>query len=83
MELLSHAELPWLEANADRPQGGTAKIKQEVIRAFFSTAGGPDPDLPWPNPADLAPLVEGADERRRAPAQADDLAVLVARRQIG
>jgi uncharacterized phage-associated protein len=81
LELLSHAETPWLEANLDRPPGGTAKIKQETIRTFFSTAGGPDPELPWPTPVDLAPLIAGANERRRAPAERDDLAVLGARRQ--
>jgi uncharacterized phage-associated protein len=83
LELLSHAETPWREAEISRPAGGSVRIKQETIRAFFRAAGGPDPDLPWPSAQDIARLAAGADIRRQQPAHLDDLAVLQARRSHG
>lgn len=79
LELLTHAETPWQEAQADRRPGGSARISQDSIRQFFLSEGGPDPELPWPRAEDLAPLVEGAEERRRSPARRDDLTVLRAK----
>lgn len=81
LELLSHAETPWQEADASRAAGDSVRIKQDSMRAFFSTAGGPDPELPWPSPQAVAPLIAGADLRRQQPARPDDLVVLQARRQ--
>ena len=83
LELLSHAEAPWQEAEASRPAGGTVRIKQDTIRAFFRAAGGPDPDLPWPSAHEIAELADGADIRRQRAARPDDLAVLQARRSGG
>jgi uncharacterized phage-associated protein len=80
LELLSHAEDPWLAADASRPAGGTVRIDMEGIREFFSTIGGPDTDTPWPSPRAIADLAAGADQRRAVPATPDDLSELTRRR---
>lgn len=80
LELLSHAEDPWLVADASRPTGGTVRIDTENIRTFFSTVGGPEPDLPWPTTEDLACLVDGAERRRQRAPVPDDLQELARRR---
>jgi uncharacterized phage-associated protein len=82
LELLSHAEDPWRAADAHRPAGGSVRIDTETIRAFFSTAGGPEPDLPWPTDGDIVRLAAGTEQRRQSPAVADDLTALV-RRRVG
>jgi uncharacterized phage-associated protein len=80
LELLSHAEDPWRAADAHRPAGGSVRIDTEAIRAFFSTAGGPEPDLPWPAPDDIARLSAGAEQRRQNSPVPDDLSELTRRR---
>ena len=80
LELLSHAEEPWRTADARRPAGGTVRINTGIIRAFFSAAGGPEPDLPWPAVDDIARLAVGAEQRRQNPAVPDDPTELARRR---
>jgi uncharacterized phage-associated protein len=80
LELLSHAEEPWILADVVRPRRGTIRIDTERIRQFFSTVGGPEPDLPWPADGDIARLAAGADERRAVPGVPDDLSELDRRR---
>lgn len=79
LENLTHAEDPWRRADARRPPGQSVRIELDVIREFFRTAGGPDPDLPWPSADDVRRVVAGAHERRAAPAINDDLMALRAR----
>lgn len=79
LELLSHAEDPWLQADTRRSPGGTTRIDNESIRAFFSAAGGPDFDLPWPAPDEIARLTVGALERRTCPPVPDDVRELTRR----
>lgn len=83
LELLSHAETPWRQADGSRAAGRSVRIKQDSIRAFFRADGGPDADLPWPREQDVARLADGAATRRQQPARRDDLATLQARRRSG
>ncbi len=84
LELLSHAETPWREADGSRQPGRSVRIKQDTIRVFFRADGGPDPDLPWPSEQDIARLADGADTRRQQqPGRRDDLTTLQARRRSG
>lgn len=80
LELLSHAEDPWRTADSHRTSGGTVRIDTSVIASFFRTAGGPEPDLPWPSDEQIAQLTEGAEQRRALPATTDDLDELHRRR---
>ena len=83
LELLSHAEEPWRQADATRPTGGTIRIDLDALRAFFSAEGGPDPELPWPEADQIARLAVGAEHRRMAMPVADDLSELQRRRAAG
>ena len=80
LELLSHAEDPWRAADAIRPAGGTVRIDTRRIREFFSHAGGPEPDLPWPAADDIARLAGDAEQRRQSAPVDDDLDELSRRR---
>jgi uncharacterized phage-associated protein len=79
LELLTHAEAPWLGADQGRPPSSSSRIEPESIRSFFASEGGPDADLPWPSSEDVSRLAAGARDRRAAPAANDDLAELHAR----
>jgi uncharacterized phage-associated protein len=83
LERLTHAEQPWMTADASREPQGSVRIELDVIREFFVSAGGPDPELPWPSAEDVMKLVQGAEQRRSAPARRDDLALLRAKRLAG
>jgi uncharacterized phage-associated protein len=63
LERLSHNEAPYQLADRDRPAGGTSMIRRDWVKAFFKTDGGPDADLPWPSPKQIAAFT--ADARRR------------------
>lgn len=80
LELLSHAEDPWRAADEVRPAGGTVRSDTKRIREFFSHAGGPEPDLPWPTAEDIARLALGAEHRRQNAPVDDDLDELSRRR---
>lgn len=82
LELLSHAEAPWREADARRPGGGSVRISQDSLGSFFRSEGGPDLELPWPVDEDVARLTEGAEARRRRAPVDDDLVQLRLRRTL-
>lgn len=76
LELLTHAESPWRQANSGRTEGGNAQISTDSIKRFFAAEGGPDLDLPWPLAETLVHLSSGANARRLEPASEDDVMVL-------
>lgn len=80
LELLSHAEQPWLLADAGRGRGNSSVISLASMRDYYATSGAPgeDEDVPLDS-AEVAQLLRGAAERRTQPAQADGLDVIRAR----
>lgn len=81
LEVLSHGEPPWLEANRGRRPGTSAPISQEIIREYFATAGAPgdgEDDEPALDSAEVSRWLAGAADRR-GPDIPDDLDELRAR----
>lgn len=70
LENLTHCEDPWQRANHGRPSGGKARIEPEWMREFFANQVDGD-DEPQPDPADLARMLEGIEQRRAEPARPD------------
>jgi uncharacterized phage-associated protein len=67
LQHLTHGELPWQQADAGRPLGGSARIERDWMRDYFRGPGSAaaDQDVATITPGDLASLVSGAEERRR------------------
>lgn len=62
---LTHAEEPWARANEGRPQGGNARIRNEVMRDYFRAEPHDEGEV-WFSPEKIAELAEGAARRREA-----------------
>jgi uncharacterized phage-associated protein len=80
LELLSHAEDPWRDADAARDPGTSVRIETDAIARYFKSAGGPDPEQAWPSAEAIARIADGASVRRQRPALPDDLDELQRRR---
>ena len=66
LEHLTRAEPPWQLADAGRIPGGRARIEHAWMRDYFHGPGSPGADLPRLDRTQVAELVAGAEERRRA-----------------
>lgn len=64
LEILSHGETPWQEADQRRTAAGkdTARISAETMTQYFASDLDDEPDV---DPAELESLLDGAGERRR------------------
>lgn len=80
LENMTHAESPWRRADEGRQQGGTASIKREWIKEYFSAEHeSDDDDVTWPGPDVVHRFVQGAEQRQRRPARLDSITDLQAR----
>jgi uncharacterized phage-associated protein len=73
LEVLSHGEAPWQEADRRRSQASkdAARISPEIMTQYFASDVDDEPDV---DPAELKALLAGAPERRRlATNQPDDI----------
>lgn len=67
---LSHEEAPWRRADEHRQPGGSAPISNDWLHDYFAGEGAPEGhDL---DPAEVAALIAGAEQRRLQPATPDD-----------
>ena len=72
LELLSHAEQPWLLADVGRGRGNSKPITPESMREYFATAGAPGDEDETPlDSSEVAEMLRGVSERRLGPAQTD------------
>ncbi|WP_018501914.1 Panacea domain-containing protein [Parafrankia discariae] len=81
LEVLSHGEPPWAEANRGRLPRTSAPISLDVMREYFATGGAPgdaEDDEPALDSADVSRWLAGAADRR-GPDIPDDLDALRAR----
>jgi len=71
LEVLSHGEPPWQEAERRRSAArkDTVRISAEVMAQYFASDTDDDLDV---DPAELESLLAGADERRRAASSTPD-----------
>jgi uncharacterized phage-associated protein len=77
---LTHAEDPWLRANATRRQGERVKIRNEWMRDYFRQNAVDDDDIPLDSEEVTAWLGRAAEERQgRADPMPDSREELVAR----
>jgi uncharacterized phage-associated protein len=62
LERLTHSEDPWLAADRRRARGGSDRIDQEWLKAFFVSDARPDPDAgePLPDPEVVTAWLAGA-----------------------
>jgi uncharacterized phage-associated protein len=72
LENLTHSEDPWQRADEIREPEGSVRIELEWMQEFF-TGQADGEDEPQPDPADLARMLDGVEERRKQPAQPDSL----------
>ncbi|MDF5759200.1 type II toxin-antitoxin system antitoxin SocA domain-containing protein [Spongiactinospora sp. TRM90649] len=72
LENLTRGEEPWLRADKARPPGGSVRIEQEWMQDFFADQDDEE-DGPSPDPAEVARMLEGIEERRRRPARPDSI----------
>jgi uncharacterized phage-associated protein len=81
LENLTHSEEPWKLADSGRRPGESARIKLEWIRQYFKTSGraGNDEDDVFLDSAAVTRWLQGAEQRREAPARPDSREELVAR----
>ena len=76
LEILSHGERPWQRANHGREPGTSARIDLRWLEEYFLE---PDEDQLPLDPAEVASLLSGADERLRAEGHRDGLGEIGAR----
>jgi len=71
LEVLSHGEQPWQDADRRRTDAGkeTARISAEVMTQYFVADTDDDVDV---DAAELKALLAGAEERRRSAANRPD-----------
>ena len=73
LEHLTHGEQPWLQADADRPRGGTATIRPEWMRDYFQAEERGDEDVAVLDGEAVRRFVQGAERRLESPARADSV----------
>jgi uncharacterized phage-associated protein len=85
LEVLTHGETPWQQANATRPAGTSVRIEREWLTEFFRAAAaesGDDDPVPL-DPRAVEDWLAGARERLAEPTRRDSLGELRARLSPG
>jgi uncharacterized phage-associated protein len=81
LEHLTHSEDPWLQANARRSPGTSARISAESITSYFRRTEAEDDehDTLLPDVDEVAAWLKGADDRRDEVGRPDSVEDLRAR----
>ncbi len=80
LEILTHGEPPWREADIRREPGGSAEIEQRWMEEYCAGSARPGEEAQVPlDPVVVAAWLSGAADRRGAPAGVDDPAAIRAR----
>lgn len=73
LDVLSRHSQPAVEAGRGRYPRAAATIRTDAMADYFAHVVDVDPDAPMWNSADVARLVEGAEERLKDPSRPDDM----------
>jgi uncharacterized phage-associated protein len=80
LEHLTHAETPWLRADADRPRGESVRIERDWMREYFDESGGEEcEETGLFDRGAISAWLAGADQRRADSLTADSFDALRAR----
>jgi len=78
LEILSHGQDPWIQADESRQGGGSDLIALDILSDYFSVAENDD-GTPWPDGEVVHAWLRGAEDRLGLKQEPDDIERLRAR----